>query len=595
MPVAAQDTLRHCLAAPVPDCLDVIQDRLVAIETGELPAERLPSAQLQRLTTLVYAGRLDAAEAVLWEQLADTAPSDIVDQAITEIIAASARHSAAPRRDLLARLSSPEHFARARAQYIANLARFSTLTVALEELAATDDFDEPLAYIGVLHLATALLDDGRLQDAIDLADENLSGDEGSHGALLNSLVIHLLDAGRIEDGDEMLPHFRAGDWRPIATGRVAAAMAQNGQMAEAEALFDAARADMATLVEPHRRSYVFAEFAEAAWAARRLDLAVAAARDVGTFPADHANALQTIIVVVAGSAPASDWRPLADRAMAELESMRGADADALTTRDDGWSRLASAVAMAGDADLAVTLADRISDESWRMHDVGTIVAGLIGAGRLQEAFDILPRQTDGNEQTQGYILLSREAKAAGEDALAERAAALAMGLIEGPCWVPVTDATVRLFAELEAGNGEYDRAETRLRFVASPEDAVMGRIANMGFAATNGTEDQFATYFEIARTAADAVEDADLRLALLRNLSVSLIQAGRPEIALGLADLIEDPARRDLFLQDAAISMTGFSDFTHTMDAVSRISDDATRARYEHLLLLAALRAAVAP
>ncbi|MBO6601899.1 MAG: hypothetical protein JJ938_00180 [Roseicyclus sp.] len=203
----------------------------------------------------------------------------------------------------------------------------------------------------------------------------------------------------------MLPHFRAGDWRPIATGRVAAAMAQNGQMAEAEALFDAARADMATLVEPHRRSYVFAEFAEAAWAARRLDLAVAAARDVGTFPADHANALQTIIVVVAGSAPASDWRPLADRAMAELESMRGAGADALTIRDDGWSRLASAVAMAGDADLAVTLADRISDESWRMHDVGTIVADLIGAGRLQEAFDILPRQTDGNEQTQGYILL----------------------------------------------------------------------------------------------------------------------------------------------------------------------------------------------
>ncbi len=587
----AQTSVANCLESQDAACVDVLNARLEEIENAMQDSEDQAVAKLGRVTALALLRRLDLAEAAVDSMPDNSSNPAFKDSAIVAIISVPAQDAVERGRLLLSRIVSPEYYETARAAYIINLIRTSDVDTALQELVATNQPGAPMKYVGVYQLAHALALKDRPDDALELVLNSSQGDEHYEGMVLESLVMGLIDKDRVPDAIKLLTHIKAPFWEAAAKSRVAAELSKNGHMADAEELFAQARLKMASLDKPEDRFRIFESFTRSAIAGGRLDFALKAVDDVSSFPADRAAALQTILDIGAGKLDQTEWRPIAH----ELISLRATQPRKVQMPaerwNNDWRRLATAVAVSGDSKLATNLVQRIPDKDVQQAAMDTIAIILIHSMRFQEAVAVLQLQPNRDRQVQGYIRLSQIADNYGQSAVAEKAIWTAIGLVEGPDFVPVSDSTVSMLARYESRTGQYEEAELRLQHIEDQEIQVRARIANFGFAATHGSQDDYNRYLKIARRAVYTVESGKVKSQLLTELASQLVYAGKSEPIFDLAKTIDESAERDRFLLNMAYVFSGYQQFVPAKKVVSEISDPAMRAVEEHRLLLAVLRA----
>lgn len=587
----AKTSVANCLESQDAACVDVLNVRLEEVENAMQDPEDEAVAKLGRVTALALLRRLDLAANALDSMPGNSGNPAFKDSAIVAIISVPAENPVERGRRLLSRIVSPEYYETARAAYIINLVRTSDVDTALQELVATNRPGEPMRYVGVYQLSHALALKGRLDDALELVQNSSDGDENHEGMVLESLVMTLIDKGRIADATKIMAYIKAPLWEATAKSRVAAELSKNGHMADAEELFGQARRKMAALDHPEDRFRIFESFTRSAIAGGRLDFALKAVDDVSSFPNDRAAALQTIFDIGAGKLDQIEWRPIADELISlHVKQPRNVQMAAERWNND-WRRLATAVAVSGDSKLATSLVQRIPDKDVQQAAMDTIAIILIHSMRFQEAVSVLQLQSNRDRQVQGYIRLSQIADNYGQSAVAEKAISTAIGLVEGPDFVPVSDSTVSMLARYESRIGQYEKAEIRLRHVQDKEVQVRARIANFGFAATHGSQDDYNRYLKIARRAVYTVESGKVKSQLLRELASQLVYAGKSEPIFDLAKKIDESAERDRFLLNMAYVFSGYQQFVPAKKVVSEISDPDMRMVEEHRLLLAVLRA----
>ncbi|WP_108812382.1 hypothetical protein [Sphingorhabdus sp. Alg231-15] len=590
----AETGVRECLLTPSNTCVDRLNTRLNDLETGMQNTSVQSLLKLRRVSALVFWRKFDLAEAIVNAIPTDARNTILKDSALVAIVSVSHEDPPGRARRLLAQIESAEYYEIARANYIANLARASDPETALQALAATNRPNKPLKYVAVGELSQGLALDGRLQEAVALIRNGTGNDEGREGSYLSFLVINELDQGRITNAEKLLTDIRDPFWKAIARSEIAGALAKTGKMAEAEKWFHQAQREMANLEQPDRRFRVFETFARSAVTGQRLDLAANAVGGVGNFPIDQATALSRIVEIAAGKVTQSEWRPIADRAISLLMKLEVSSEATRIRRDSGWSRLADAVAMAGDPKLAARLTKKISDKKWQDHNLAQIVRTSTHSSQFQEALDLLELQTDWDKRVQGYISLAQVAENSGHKDLAKESLVTAIGLIEGPEFVPVNETTISHLARYESRAGQYERAEMRLRHVKDKELQIRGRIFNLDMAATHGSKDDYDRYFAIAREAIETIESTDRQVLFLQILASQLISVGKTQPALEFGRSIEKGCARDRFLESTASLMVDHQLFSPAQKLISEISDPVKRAAQEHQMVLNALRLSLA-
>ncbi len=590
----AETGVRECLLTPSRTCVDTLNTRLSQLETGMQDTSVLPLLKLRRVSALVFWRRFNLAEAIVKTIPTDAQNTTLKDSALVAIVSVSHEDPLERAQRLLAQIESADYYEIARANYIANLARASDPETALHALAATNRPNTPLKYVAVRELSQALAFDGRLQKAVELIRNGTGNDKGQEGNYLSFLAISELNQGRAANAEKLLTDIKDPFWNAVTRSEVAGVVAKTGKMAKAEILFHQAQSEMANLKQTDRRFRVFDTFARSAITGQRLDLAVNAIRDVGSFPLDQANALSRIIEIAAGKVTQAEWRPVADQAIALLKKDEGSLKATRNNWDRGWSRLADAVAIAGDPKLAARLTKHISDRNWQHQNLANIIRTTMHNAQFQEALDLLALQTDWDRRVQGYIALAQLAESSGYKDLAKESLVTALGLIEGPEFVPVNDTTISHLARYESRAGQYERAEMRLRHVKDKELQMRGRIFNLDMAATNGSKDDYDRYFSIAREAIAKTESADMQVHFLQILASQLVSAGKTQPALEFSRSIEDGCARDRFLESMVSLMVDLQLFSPAQRLISEISAPEKRAAQEHQMVLNALRLSLA-
>lgn len=587
---AAQVSLDTCLVEPSPICADPITRELLAIEQATPDPDMAARTQFQLAVTLAEGAQFDAATQVLerledppgWPGLRDTAILDV----ITVLGAESARRGLA----MLDMMSDGDAYERARAHHISNLVLHDSLDRALADLAATDRSGRPLEYVGLDKLAVALVADGQTDLALRLIAETIPDDIARRGSLLNRIVSNRVQAGQLDLARDITDRIDDPTWRVMAAARLGAGLAQAGDMAGAERSFAEARRVMATLPNADQRFYVYEVFARAALTIDRPDLALDAVSDVSSYRFDRVDALNMVAQIALNMDAGIDWRTLLADALVVLEDGPRDGAEVGERFDRALSFLAQTMAMSGDADWALQTLARVSDRSWREQDLANIALSLIEGRQYDTALTILAAHADWDMQAQGLITLARAADLSGSGGIADIAAGIVIGLVEGPEWVPLTDYTISRLAELESSRGQFEQAETRLRFLEDTHLQRLGRIVNLGFAAQSGTQDEFTTYLAIARQAVAQTDDPAARLQMTRNLVIELVLANRIDEALDVALEAPDAGARDTVLGILATALSGYGNLPKAMEAAQAIADPVMAQNETRMVLLAALR-----
>jgi hypothetical protein len=579
------DALTECVFAPAPACFEPIGDRLDQIEALEYDPRVRARLQVRRVAALSTMGRPDEAEAVFAGISTDPALAAYRDEAIVQIIAASADAPFPRARRVLDEVDSDTTHTFARASYIAGLAGTGDLDFALRELEETARSGVPLQYNGAGPLSRALAAADRLDEALSAINSPGRSTE-EREILLYGLVGDRAQACRLDQVETVLSQFSDPVWRLISMSVLASVLSDRGDAARVDEVFRRALAEMPRIDDPHQRRFAFDALSQAAVASGRVDIARTAAAEVGTTALDHADALRLVILAMVEGASRVDWRPLAADAREMLEGVG----------DDHrvWGDLAAAVAIAGDTEFAAELYGRISDPI-RLSDVlGSGVSRLIESSRFDEAMALLPLQDDRERRALGYLWLARTGLEAGHTELAHRGILAAVELIEDPAGGGVGEYPISLLAELEAMVGRFSVAEDRLARIDDDRLRISGRMNVLRVAAEQGRAEDFARLLQVTHTDIGVIEDTAAREPIIQQLALRLLEAGRVEAVMGLALAMPEADARDRLFQTVASSMRFHGQYTNAAMAIAAISDPQLEAEVEHAFYLDLLRASVA-
>jgi tetratricopeptide (TPR) repeat protein len=581
-----------CLSQPGPECIGILNVEIAARINDMTPGDARKEARLQHACILAEGGAFDRSEVVAAALVAE-GDTERADFALLEIVrgASIAQTERVPR--LLAQMTSERMRAIAREDFVVSLARLGQLERASAELAAISEMAMSLPYAGIQALSTGLADAERLEEALDLIATRASHDPFHHDSLLLDLTKQRLASDAIAEAEAILERFRDPWWQAFASVDIAAALLAAGQRTRGEQMFSAARAVMAGQEDPGQRVFMFGPFAAAAISAERVDLAVDAAPDVGSFPIDHANALRMIVEVGAGTLTEVAWRPLAERAVSLISESADDTAEGRSRQDRALADLAMAVAMAGGGELSMNLAGRISDPVLRDDQVDNVLTSQIDAERLDEALRLLPAQQDWNKQARGFILVARAAFARGQEDLATQAYNEVLALAEGPEWVPLDEITLAQLVELEGEMGRHAVAATRLHFLEDDDTRARAAIVHARLAANSASDDVYADALEMALRSVHLESDTARRERRLSMLGVNLIDSIRRSDALALASRFETDEARDDYLANAVTALNVRGDRETAIEASWLITDATLREAKEQAVLRAALLAAL--
>ena len=585
----AQHDSEQCVIKTDPACVDVLISRITKSQVAMPNASDVAMSQMQLAFVLARYQRLNEAEAVI-DSIAPTLPdSKIKDLAIANVIDQLDENSIPRATRLISQVNDPYYYEMARAHYVSILAKTNDLDVAVGAVDATNRANQPIHESGLIPLVKALLADGRLETAWAVVDDHAA--DAARWPALDVIVKDRLAAWEFDAARTTVSRMGESPWRAISTARLALALAQYGKAAEAKDAFAQARHLLGQISDMDSQREALQGFAEAAIDAGEVDLTLLTAQDVARDPIDHVSTLlQVADLLVNNPNPGTriKWRSVIDAAIARLESVpaRGDEFDDLI--NDRWNEISSVVEQGGEPQRAADLLERIADQPRREQALQSLVHYLSATGQLQPALQILSHQSDGDRRVQGYLRVAKKAISTGDRDSEKQATREAIGLIEGPNHIEVSDETILLLAQLEAEAGDFEIASRRLRFTRGMDLQARGRILLMKHT-RNSSAEQYAKYLMQARDAIENVENPLKRQSLLELLTGILIEGGKCADAIGIVREVADPANREQLNRSISMRFLVTNRLGMAYTTAGEISDPSQRRGRQVLVLLAAL------
>lgn len=585
----AQTVPSQCLSAPDATCFDVLNTRLAAIEaTMTDPDERTRVRQMWRAQILAASGRLDAAEA-----LAATLDPTIKDDALILIMQELGPETQHRGRRLLSMIAQNTYeYELARAYYLENLAKTTDFDQLMAEFTATKGNGGKLDSFKVLIVMLQKATEAGQTDAAIRLIETETTDNATD---FQTLAFELAMAGKFDYSERVIAKIQDQDLRFRNLTNIAEIAGKAGNTAKAVDLLVKALDETVTFDDYDEREWAFTGFTQAALSAGRIDLAVGAIPDmIGTSPRDVAYARIIIMETAVAKAPETEWQPLLEDTIKLLEeSLRGG---ALLTEDQdkadtNWSALAMLVAQSGDPDRAKTLIARIPNKKRQNEELSSIAFHLTADRLFSAALAIISDMTDSDIQVQRLIGLAMRAHDEGQTEIRDAAYNRALGLIEGPEHINVSESTFATLAHYEANIGAYERADTRLTYVADLILKIYGHIANVESAANFGTAEELDQYIAKVQEAIALIPSPDERKSWTEALFGMLGQIGKYDAALAAIDKVSsNPQERDALLEYLFESPTNDAHLVQALAATEAIASGPIRQQAEHKVLLRALQ-----
>ncbi len=590
---AAQPLLAQCIVEPKAVCSDVLTNRISALQGEMKNTEDVALSQMKLVQVLAQSGRFGAAEAII-DNIAPPPSRPVVkDMAIVSLIQALGENSRAYNRALLDQIVEPNHYERARASHIANLAQSGDVDAAVAEVATTNRADQPLEEFALHHLSEALLQNDQLETAWRIVEEN--ADDSSRWSVLDGIMENRLAAGHYDEARATISRMKRSPWRVISTARLAAALTRSGQTEQAQDSFAQARRLLADIKDAETRFKIFSTFTQVAVSADEIDVAVAAARDVSSHRFDYAASLLTVARVSAAINKDAKWRPVINEAIKVLTNGLTQGADTEDILNNSWMQIISIAAAAGEPEWAADLIEKITGEQRRKQELHVLVTSLAYAGQLEAAMELLPRQFDKDLQAQAFLTVAQAASEAGNEAIKQEAMNVVTGLVEGRDGeVELSDETYRSLAVWEARTGNLKTAEMRMQFVKDFGLQARTRIMIARYATEHGSDEEYRNCLAAARAAIKRVEQPVVRTSLIRHLTAMLTMHRKAKDALAIIQQEPDPATRDELSFSNSLMFRHLRQFDNAMAVIVNISDPAERMKIEHELLLSLLRRSLA-
>jgi tetratricopeptide (TPR) repeat protein len=405
---------------------------------------------------------------------------------------------------------------------------------------------------GLLESGLCPLDE-RVEQALAAAERIEEADKRSRA--YGAVALALAQAGQIEQAQEAFQQALAAaeriewaDGRSEAYGAVALALAQAGQIEQAQEAFQQALAAAERIEEADERSEAYGAVALAQ--AGQFEQALEVARQI-----EHAR-----------------------------------------RRSEAFRAVALALAQAGQPEQALAAAERIENAYWRSEAYGAVALALAQAGQIeqaQEAFQqalaAAERIEEADERSEAYGAVALALAQAGQP---EQALAAAER-IEDAYWRSEAYRAVAL-ALAQAGQIEQAQEAFQQALAAAEriEYADWRSLAYREVAlalAQAGQPEQAQEAFQQALAAAERIEDADWRSLAYREVALALAQAGQPEQAqeafqqaLAAAERIEEADKRSRAYGAVALALAQAGQIEQAQEAFQQALAAAERIEYAY-------------
>jgi tetratricopeptide (TPR) repeat protein len=443
---------------------------------------------------------------------------------------------------------------------------------------------------GLLESGLCPLDE-RVEQALAAAERIEEADQRSEA--YGAVALALAQAGQIEQAQEAFQQALAAaerieeaDQRSEAYGAVAEALAQAGQIEQAQEAFQQALAAAERIEYDYRRSRAYGAVAEALAQAGQIEQAqeafqqalAAAERIEYDYRRSRAYGAVAEALAQAGQA---------EQALAAAERIEWANG-----RSEAYREVALALAQAGLAEQALAAAERIEDAGWRSSAyravAEAVAVALAQAGQIeqaQEAFQqalaAAERIEDAGWRSSAYRAVAEAVAVALAQAGQVEQALAAAERIEDAYWRSWAYRAVAL-ALAQAGQIEQALAAAeRIEYDYGRSEAYR-KVAEA--LAQAGQIEQAQEAFQQALAAAERIEWADGRSEAYRAVALALAQAGQPEQAqeafqqaLAAAERIEDAYRRSEAYRAVALALAQAGQIEQAQEAFQQALAAAER------------------
>jgi tetratricopeptide (TPR) repeat protein len=412
---------------------------------------------------------------------------------------------------------------------------------------------------GLLESGLCPLDE-RVEQALAAAERIEEADKRSEA--YRAVALALAQAGQIEQAQEAFQQALAAaerieyDYRRSEAYRaVALALVQAGQIEQAQEAFQQALAAAERIENAYRRSEAYREVAEALVQAGQ--------------PKQAQEAFQQALAA-AERIENADWRSSAYRAVA----LALAQAGQIEQAQEAFQQ-------------ALAAAERIEDAYRRSEAYRAVAEALAQTGQIEQAQEAFQQasaaaerieEADKRSRAYGAVALALVQAGQAEQALA------AAERIEDAYW---RSSAYRAVAEALAQAGQVEQA---LAAAERIEDAYWRSLAYRAVAlalARAGQPKQAQEAFQQALAAAERIEDAYWRSEAYGAVALALAQAGQPEQALTAAERIKDAYRRSWAYGAVALALAQAGQPKQAQEAFQQALAAAERIEYAYWRSLA--------
>jgi len=354
------------------------------------------------------------------------------------------------------------------------------------------------------------------------------------------LVRGLLESGlcpldeRVEQAFAAAERIEEADKRSRAYGAVALALAQAGQIEQAQEAFQQALAAAERIENAYGRSEAYGAVALALARARKAKQAQeaftkaleAAGRIRDAF--SRSRAYCSIALALAQARKAKQAQEAFQQALAAAERIENAYG-----RSEAYRKVALALVQAGQTEQALAAAERIEDAFSRSRAYGAVALALVQAGQTEQALAAAERIEEAGNRSEAYREVALALAQAGQP---EQALAAAERIEEA-------DERSRAYGAVALALVQAGQTEQALAAAERIENAY-GRSRAYGAVALAlaqaGQIEQAQEAFQQALAAAERIEYEYRRSWAYREVALALAQAGQPEQALAATERIEN-------------------------------------------------------
>jgi tetratricopeptide (TPR) repeat protein len=436
---------------------------------------------------------------------------------------------------------------------------------------------------GLLESGLCPLDE-RVEQALAAAERIEEADQRSEA--YGAVALALAQAGQIEQAQEAFQQALAAAerieydyWRSRAYGAVALALVQAGQIEQAQEAFQQALAAAERIEEADKRSRAYGAVALALAQAGQVEQALAAAEQTeDAYGRSEAYREVALALALAQAGQPEQAQEAFQQALAAAEQIEDAYGRSLAYRE-----VALALVQAGQPEQAqeafqqaLAAAEQIEDaygrsEAYREVALALALAqagyvavalALAQAGQAEQALAAAERIEDADWRSLAYREVALALVQAGQIEQAQEAFQQALAAAER-----IEDAYWRSLAyrEVALALAQARQPEQALAAAERIEDAYGRSEAYREVAlalAQAGQPEQAQEAFQQALAAAEQIEDADWRPLAYGVVALALAQAGQPEQAqeafqqaLAAAEQIEDAYGRSLAYREVALAL----------------------------------------